>query len=71
MPELCACLVRIDLIVFVCFSSCSLSENQSLFAMPPWTNVWLMLAITCSMTLHFAVLYIDLLSVNDCACFFI
>lgn len=42
---------------------CSLSENQSLFAMPPWTNIWLLSAITLSMTLHMAVLYVDILSV--------
>src|SRR5690606_4575276 len=41
----------------------SLSENQSLFAMPPWTNIWLISAITLSMTLHFVVLYVDILSV--------
>lgn len=41
----------------------SLSENQSLLAMPPWTNIWLVSAITLSMTLHFVVLYVDILSV--------
>ncbi|XP_013787720.2 calcium-transporting ATPase sarcoplasmic/endoplasmic reticulum type-like, partial [Limulus polyphemus] len=40
----------------------SLSENQSLLAMPPWTNWWLVSAITLSMTLHFMVLYIEILS---------
>ena len=35
----------------------SLSENQSLVMMPPWINIWLMLAITLSMSLHFMVLY--------------
>ncbi|KAF6775488.1 hypothetical protein AHF37_05719 [Paragonimus kellicotti] len=37
----------------------SLSENQSLIAMPPWRNIWLMIAISISMVLHFAILYID------------
>ncbi|KAF7258003.1 hypothetical protein EG68_06796 [Paragonimus skrjabini miyazakii] len=37
----------------------SLSENQSLIAMPPWRNIWLMIAISISMILHFAILYID------------
>ncbi|XP_027194090.2 ATPase sarcoplasmic/endoplasmic reticulum Ca2+ transporting SERCA [Dermatophagoides pteronyssinus] len=46
----------------------SLSENQSLFAMPPWTNVWLIAAITLSMTLHFVVLYVDILSVVFSLC---
>jgi Ca2+ transporting ATPase len=35
----------------------SLSENQSLIKMPPWTNIWLMLAIGLSMSLHFMILY--------------
>ncbi|CAL8079025.1 unnamed protein product [Calicophoron daubneyi] len=37
----------------------SLSENQSLFVMPPWRNMWLVAAIAVSMVLHFAILYID------------
>ncbi|XP_041348121.1 sarcoplasmic/endoplasmic reticulum calcium ATPase 1-like isoform X2 [Gigantopelta aegis] len=41
----------------------SLSENQSLLVMPPWSNWWLMGAIGLSMTLHFAILYIDVMSV--------
>ncbi|ODM90546.1 Calcium-transporting ATPase sarcoplasmic/endoplasmic reticulum type [Orchesella cincta] len=36
----------------------SLSENQSLIAMPPWTNVWLLLAMILSMALHFVILYV-------------
>jgi len=36
----------------------SLSENQSLIKMPPWTNIWLMLAIGLSMSLHFMILYV-------------
>ncbi|KAI7688567.1 Calcium-transporting ATPase sarcoplasmic/endoplasmic reticulum type [Sarcoptes scabiei] len=46
----------------------SLSENQSLFAMPPWTNFWLISAIALSMTLHFVVLYVDILSVVFSLC---
>lgn len=37
----------------------SLSENQSLLLMPPWTNLWLMAAISLSMTLHFMILYME------------
>ncbi|XP_076343802.1 calcium-transporting ATPase sarcoplasmic/endoplasmic reticulum type-like isoform X2 [Tachypleus tridentatus] len=46
----------------------SLSENQSLLAMPPWTNWWLVSAITLSMTLHFLVLYIEILSTVFSVC---
>jgi Ca2+ transporting ATPase len=35
----------------------SLSENQSLLKMPPWINIWLMMAIGLSMSLHFMILY--------------
>jgi len=38
----------------------SLSENQSLIAMPPWVNIWLILAMTLSMSLHFMVLYVPI-----------
>ncbi|XP_053649774.1 calcium-transporting ATPase sarcoplasmic/endoplasmic reticulum type isoform X1 [Cherax quadricarinatus] len=40
----------------------SLSENQSLLVMPPWVNFWLLAAMALSMTLHFIILYIDILS---------
>jgi len=40
----------------------SLSENQSLVVMPPWTNIWLMSSIALSMTLHFVILYVDILA---------
>ncbi|XP_077995727.1 calcium-transporting ATPase sarcoplasmic/endoplasmic reticulum type-like isoform X2 [Glandiceps talaboti] len=40
----------------------SLSENQSLIAMPPWSNIWLLLAIALSMSLHFVILYVDVMS---------
>ncbi|GAV01129.1 hypothetical protein RvY_11888 [Ramazzottius varieornatus] len=40
----------------------SLSENQSLLAMPPWTNPWLMGAMGLSMSLHFVILYVDVLA---------
>lgn len=36
----------------------SLSENQSLISMPPWTNIWLMMAIALSMSLHFMILHV-------------
>jgi len=40
----------------------SLSENQSLIVMPPWTNIWLMSSIALSMTLHFVILYVEILA---------
>jgi len=41
----------------------SLSENQSLIAMPPWVNIWLLLAMFLSMALHFLILYVEILAV--------
>lgn len=40
----------------------SLSENQSMLVMPPWSNIWLIAAICLSMTLHFMILYVEILS---------
>lgn len=40
----------------------SLSENQSLLVMPPWTNKWLVAAILLSMALHFFILYTKVMS---------
>ena len=36
----------------------SLSENQSLLAMPPWRNIYLLLAVAVSLGLHFMILYV-------------
>jgi Ca2+ transporting ATPase len=41
----------------------SLSENQSLVMMPPWINIWLMLAMALSFSLHFIILYTDFLNI--------
>ncbi|CAI5993407.1 unnamed protein product [Closterium sp. NIES-65] len=41
----------------------NLSENQSLLVLPPWSNLWLLAAITLSMILHFLILYIPALAV--------
>lgn len=40
----------------------SLSENQSVLTMPPWTNIWLCAAIALSMSLHFLILYVDIMA---------
>ncbi|XP_033975117.1 ATPase sarcoplasmic/endoplasmic reticulum Ca2+ transporting 1, like isoform X1 [Trematomus bernacchii] len=37
----------------------SLSENQSLLRMPPWVNIWLLMAMALSMSLHFVIIYVD------------
>lgn len=42
----------------------SLSENQSLLAMPPWQNPLLLGAIALSMFLHFFILYTPFMSVS-------
>lgn len=44
----------------------SLSENQSLIRMPPWSNFWLLSAMTLSMSLHFMIIYVDPLPVSHC-----
>jgi len=41
----------------------ALSENCSLLTLPPWSNPWLLGAISLSMLLHVAILYIPPLSV--------
>ncbi len=42
----------------------SLSENQSLLAMPPWQNIYLLLAVAVSMGLHFMILYVKFFNVS-------
>lgn len=42
----------------------SLSENQSLITMPPWCNMWLVGSMALSFTLHFVILYVEVLSVS-------
>ncbi|XP_040885182.1 ATPase sarcoplasmic/endoplasmic reticulum Ca2+ transporting 1, like isoform X1 [Toxotes jaculatrix] len=43
----------------MCNALNSLSENQSLLRMPPWSNFWLLAAMTLSMSLHFMIIYVD------------
>uniref|UniRef100_A0AAR2LKE4 Calcium-transporting ATPase n=1 Tax=Pygocentrus nattereri TaxID=42514 RepID=A0AAR2LKE4_PYGNA len=43
----------------MCNALNSLSENQSLVRMPPWSNGWLLAAMTLSMSLHFLIIYVD------------
>lgn len=35
----------------------ALSENNSLLVLPPWSNLWLLAAISTSMTIHVFILY--------------
>ncbi|KAK4770503.1 hypothetical protein SAY87_031035 [Trapa incisa] len=41
----------------------NLSENQSLFVIPPWSNLWLVASIILTMILHLLILYVHPLSV--------
>lgn len=60
--------VTLTLMVVISIPLCvfliSLSENQSLLRMPPWSNGWLISAMTLSMSLHFMILYVDPLPVR-------
>lgn len=42
----------------------SLSENESLLKLPLWKNVYLVGAITLSMSLHFMILYVPFFTVS-------
>ncbi|XP_057974880.1 calcium-transporting ATPase 3, endoplasmic reticulum-type [Malania oleifera] len=41
----------------------NLSENQSLFVIPPWSNLWLVGSIILTMVFHILILYVQPLSV--------
>merc|ERR1711988_803533 len=41
----------------------SVSENQSLLVMHPWVNIYLLMAMALSFSLHFLILYVDFLNV--------
>ncbi|KAM7520924.1 hypothetical protein LguiB_019886 [Lonicera macranthoides] len=41
----------------------NLSENQSLWVIPPWTNMWLVGSIIITMLLHILILYVQPLSI--------
>lgn len=47
------------LVVIEMFNACnSLSENESLLALPLWVNPYLVASIALSMSLHFMILYV-------------
>merc|ERR1712130_857288 len=41
----------------------SVSENQSLLVMHPWVNIYLLMAMALSFSLHFMILYVDIFNV--------
>merc|ERR1719436_1306077 len=41
----------------------SVSENQSLVKMHPWVNIYLLMAMALSFSLHFMILYVDVFNV--------
>lgn len=46
----------------------SLSENESLFRLPLWKNMFLVAAITLSMVLHMVILYVPFFTVSHAVC---
>jgi Ca2+-transporting ATPase len=51
------------LVVIEMFNACNaISEDISLFVMPPWINPWLLLAMFSSFALHFLILYVPALA---------
>ena len=40
----------------------SVSEDQSILALPPWKNPYLILADLLSITLHFVILYVPVMA---------
>uniref|UniRef100_A0A665X0W4 Calcium-transporting ATPase n=1 Tax=Echeneis naucrates TaxID=173247 RepID=A0A665X0W4_ECHNA len=43
----------------IMFTAFRHKQNQSLIRMPPWSNFWLLAAMTLSMSLHFMIIYVD------------
>merc|ERR1712137_659895 len=41
----------------------SVSENQSLLLMPPWVNIYLLMAMALSFALHLMILYVPMFNV--------
>ncbi|KAK6907178.1 hypothetical protein I203_101168 [Kwoniella mangroviensis CBS 8507] len=60
LPSMRATTVSLSILVVIeMFNACnSLSENESLFVLPLWTNPYLVASIALSMALHFMILYV-------------
>ena len=65
LPDIGSNDIKIEGLMLIINFFTSLSENQSLISMPPWSNLWLIASMALSFTLHFVILHIEVLSVSE------